>query len=99
MKHFNDTIIISIDHGFGNIKTANHIFKTGLREYDSEPLFTKNLLVYDGRFFLIGEGHKAFTPDKVIDEDYYVLTLAAVAEELRDEGITETSVYLSAGLP
>ena len=99
MKHFNNTIIISIDHGFGNIKTANHIFKTGLRVYDSEPLFTKNLLVYDGRFFLVGEGHKAFTPDKVIDEDYYVLTLAAVAEELRDESITEASVYLSAGLP
>ena len=99
MKHFENTIIISIDHGFGNIKTANHIFKTGLRVYDSEPLFTTNLLVYGGRFFLIGEGHKVFTPDKVTDGDYYVLTLAAIAEELQDEGITEANVYLSAGLP
>ena len=99
MRKVNDTIIIAIDHGFGNIKTANHVFRTGVLTYDSEPLFTKNLLVYDGRFFLIGEGHKAFTPDKVTDGDYYVLTLAAIAEELQNENITEANVYLSAGLP
>ena len=99
MRKVNNTIIIAIDHGFGNIKTANHIFRTGVLTYDSEPLFTKNLLVYDGRFFLIGEGHKAFTPDKVTDGDYYILSLAAIAEELQDEGITEANVYLSAGLP
>ena len=38
MKKFNNTIIIGIDHGYGNMKTANCCFSTGLIAYDSEPL-------------------------------------------------------------
>lgn len=37
MKKFNDVFIIGIDHGYGNIKTANHCFKTGIMACDSEP--------------------------------------------------------------
>ena len=38
MKKFNNTIIIGIDHGYGNMKTANCCFPTGLIAYNSEPL-------------------------------------------------------------
>ena len=38
MKKLNDQIIIGVDHGYGNIKTANHCFRTGILGYDSEPL-------------------------------------------------------------
>jgi|GEM_PF-5205681 len=57
MKQFKDKVIIGIDHGYGNIKTANHVFRTGVLKSDGEPLFTKNLLVYDGKYYTIGEGH------------------------------------------
>ncbi len=30
MKQFKDKFIIGIDHGYGNIKTADHVFKTGV---------------------------------------------------------------------
>ena len=40
MKKLNNQIIIGVDHGYGNIKTANHCFMTGILGYDSEPLFT-----------------------------------------------------------
>ena len=63
MKDCNGFKIIGVDHGFGNMKTANHCFPTGLLRYDSEPLFTKDLLVYDGGYYLIGEGRKEFLPD------------------------------------
>ena len=85
MKKFNDVIIIGVDHGYGNIKTANYCFRTGITAYDSEPLFTKDMLVYGGKFYLIGEGHKEFLPDKIKDEDYYALTLVAIAKELSAE--------------
>lgn len=85
MKNFNNTKIIGIDHGYGNMKTANFCFPTGIIAYDSEPLFTADMLVYDGKYYLIGEGHKEFVPDKIKDEDYYILTLAAVAKELKAE--------------
>ena len=99
MKDFKNKVIIGIDHGYGNIKTANHIFKTGVMEYDAEPLFTKDMLVYDGKYYTIGEGHKEFKAEKQNDDDYYVLTLAAVAMELDDNDLTEADVFIAAGLP
>ena len=98
MKSFRETKIIGIDHGYGNMKTANHCFKTGISTYDSEPLFTADMLTFNGRYYLIGEGHKEFAPDKVKDEDYYVLTLAAIAKELKAENLTEAHVVIAAGL-
>ena len=99
MKDFKNKVIIGIDHGYGNIKTANHIFKTGVMEYDAEPLFTNDMLVYNGKYYTIGEGHKEFKAEKQSDDDYYVLTLAAIAMELDDNDLTEADVFIAAGLP
>ena len=99
MKTINNTKIIGIDHGYGNMKTANFCFPTGITAYDHEPLFTADMLVYGGRYYLIGEGHKEFAPDKIKDEDYYVLTLAAIAKELKAENLTEAHIVIAAGLP
>lgn len=92
-------VVIGIDHGFGNIKTAHSCFKTGVTAYDQEPTFKSNLLVYDGRYYIIGDDHKEFTADKSQDQDYYILTLAAIAVELRFRDLTSARVYLAAGLP
>lgn len=47
-------IIIGIDHGYGNIKTAHCCFKTGVIAYEKEPTFKSNLLVYENKFYIIG---------------------------------------------
>lgn len=99
MNNYNNTIIIGIDHGYGNIKTAHCCFKTGVAAYDKEPTFKSNLLVYEGRYYLIGEEHKEFISDKMTDSDYYILTLAAVARELNIRKLTSARVHLAAGLP
>lgn len=99
MKTIHNTKIIGIDHGYGNMKTANFCFPTGITAYDHEPLFTADMLVHGGRYYLIGEGHKEFAPDKIKDEDYYVLTLAAIAKELKAENLTEAHIVIAAGLP
>ncbi len=39
MKDMNGIKIIAVDHGYSNIKTANHCFPTGILHCDSEPLF------------------------------------------------------------
>ena len=59
MKYYNNKVIIGIDHGYGNIKTAKHVFRTGVLKHDAEPLFTKNLLVYDGKYYTIGKDTKS----------------------------------------
>lgn len=92
-------VIIGIDHGYGNIKTAHCCFKTGVAAYDKEPTFKSNLLVYEGRFYLIGEEHKEFSADKMADSDYYILTLAAIGRELNIRKQTSARVHLAAGLP
>ncbi len=92
-------IIIACDHGYGQIKTAHAVFKTGVTAYDKEPTFKSNMLVYDGRYYIIGDEHKEFTAEKMNDQDYYILTLAAIGIELRLRGLTSARVYLAAGLP
>jgi plasmid segregation protein ParM len=99
MKNFNNTIIIGIDHGYGNIKTATCCFKTGVTAYDKEPTFKENLLIWQDRYYLIGEDHKEFSADKMHDMDYYVLTLAAIARELNTRKVTSATVHIAAGLP
>lgn len=99
MIKLKDQIVIGIDHGYGNMKTSNFCFPTGVIAYDSEPLFTADMLTYDGKYYLIGEGHKEFAPDKIKDEDYYVLTLAAIAKELKAANVTEAHIVIAAGLP
>ncbi len=99
MKTLDSIKIIGVDHGYGNIKTANTVTPTGLTAYDTEPVFSGNILEYNGKFYRTGEGHKEFVADKAMDEDYYILTLMAVARELNIAGIREASVHLAAGLP
>ena len=101
MNNSNSTnsIIIGIDHGFGNIKTKNTCFRTGVTAHDKEPAFKNDLLIYEDRYYTIGEGHKEFTADKITDTDYYILTLAAIARELNIRKLTSARVHLAAGLP
>ncbi|MBR0456807.1 MAG: ParM/StbA family protein [Firmicutes bacterium] len=99
MLRHKDTMIIAVDHGYGNIKTANTVTHTGIAEYDSRPVFSGNILEYEGIWYRIGEQHKEFIPDKAADEDYFLLTLYAIARELHREHLTEANVHLACGLP
>ena len=99
MRDLNGIKIIAVDHGYGNVKTANTVTPTGLVAYDTEPIFSGSILEYDGKFYRVGEGHKPFVADKATDDDNYVLTLMAIAKELNIAGIREADVHLAAGLP
>lgn len=98
MKELNNIKIIGIDHGYGNIKTASTVTKSGVTAYETEPIFSGNILEYEGGYYRIGECQKEFVSDKVSDNDYYLLTLMAIARELNVYGIREADVHLAAGL-
>lgn len=100
MRELKDgTYIIGVDHGYGNIKTANTVTPTGIQAYDTEPIFQGNVLEYGGKYYRFGEGHKNFIADKSEDDDFYILTLMAIARELQRAGIYKAKVHLAAGLP
>ena len=45
MRELNNIKIIAVDHGYGNIKTANTVTPTGITAYDTEPIFSGNILI------------------------------------------------------
>lgn len=97
--NINGKILIGIDHGYGNMKTRHTVFKSGVKCYGMEPAIASNVLVYDGKYYVIGESHKVFIASKNEDEDYYILTLAAIAKELSFRGLQSGDVVLAVGLP
>ena len=99
MREFENVKVIAVDHGYGNIKTVNTVTPTGITAYQTKPAFSGNILEYNGVYYRVGEDHKEFVADKYTDEDFYLLTLMAVARELNIAGIQEADVYLAAGLP
>ena len=91
---------IGIDHGFGWMKTSHVSFPAGIVPFDHEPHSMKQTLQYKNRYYVCGSGRQALKRDKTADESYALLTLAAIAEELRARGgVREATVTLAAGLP
>jgi len=93
-------IVIGADHGYAAMKTAHFSFPTGLVGYEHEPYTSKDVLVYGGKYYVVGSGRQPLQKDKTLTEDYYLLTLAAVAKELEYRNAERTAnVHLAAGLP
>lgn len=95
----NHSVIIGLDHGYGNMKTAHACFQTGVMKHEKEPTFKSGSLRYEGNYYTIGEDHKEFTADKMNDPDYFILTLAGIASELAFYGRQSADVHLAVGLP
>lgn len=48
---------------------------------------------------LSAQSIRNFSADKMLDEDYYILTLAAIAREMNIAKIYSADVFIAAGLP
>ena len=91
---------IGIDHGYYAIKTRHFSFPAGISEYSHEPYTLQNVLEYGGKFYVCGTGRQPILRNKMENENYYLLTLAAIAMEIRRRGEKpECPVTLAAGLP
>lgn len=91
---------IGIDHGYYAIKTRHFSFPAGISEYSHEPYTLQNTLEYGGKFFVCGTGRQPILRNKTENDNYYLLTLAAIAKEIKQRGEnTKCSVTLAAGLP
>ena len=65
----NGSLIIGVDAGYGNFKTARRVFPTAVSVSDKAPVFARDFIEWNGRYYIIGEGHKGFVTDKVTDDD------------------------------
>ena len=76
-------MVIGIDHGFYAIKGAHVVFPSGLTAYDYEPYTMQNVLQYGEKYYVCGTERQALLKDKTVNDNYYLLTMAALAQELR----------------
>ena len=53
-----EPITIGVDHGYAAMKTAHCSFPSGLAEYEHEPYTQKNVLCYDGKYYVVGSGRQ-----------------------------------------
>ena len=95
-----ESIIIGVDHGYAAMKTEHFSFPTVLVAYEHEPYTLNDVLEYGGKYYVVGSGRQPIQKNKTQTEDYYLLTLAAIAKELayRNAG-TAADIHLAAGLP
>ena len=93
------TIAIGIDHGWSHIKTRNSCFVSGVGELGNEPMVYDNILEYNGKYYRIGGDRLKVQDNKVCNDNYYLLTLAAVAKELKLRGLKEAHIVFAVGLP
>ena len=91
---------IGIDHGYYAVKTRHFSFPAGVAAYSHEPYTLQNTLEIGGQFYVCGTGRQPIQRDKTETDSYYLLTLAAIAKELKRRGEKpECSVTVVAGLP
>lgn len=72
MRTFGNINIIGLDNGYGNIKTANGIFPASVTCCEAEPAHAQDVLVYDGKYYVIGAGHREFTLDAYTAEQNHL---------------------------
>ena len=90
-----DVITIGVDHGYAAMKTVHFSFSSGLVAYEHEPYTQKDVLEYEGRYYVVGSGRQPLQKDKTQTMDYYLLTLAAIAKELEYRNAERTATVLS----
>lgn len=94
-----NTIVLGIDHGWANMKTFHEVFTSGVKEISTAPAMYNDTLEYNGKIYKIGGKRLEVKSTKVEDENYYLLTLAAIAKELSIRKVQKAGVFLAVGLP
>ena len=74
---------------------ASHV---DLSRYVCEPgrFMNEDILEYQGTYYTLSDTKMPFKADKTVDDDYFILTLYALAMEARNKGITLTGKDCSA---
>ncbi len=92
--------ITGIDHGFGYTKTAHCSFPSGVVESEYQPYTNKGVLKFENKYYICGSGRQGLTKNKAEDDNYLILTLAAIAKEIEYRGWErKQSIIIAAGLP
>ena len=77
-------LMMPIDTGNKAIKTEHFEFHSGISVLEDVPGEGEEAVKYQGRYYRLSPERNVYLPDKSVDERYYILTLFAIAKELRE---------------
>lgn len=94
-------MIVGIDSGYGYTKTKNVAFASSVSMLPDKQLFNQRVVEYEGKVYQVGTDKIGMIADKTSSDDYLILTLAAIGEELKalQPKIVGTKVTLAVGVP
>ena len=91
--------IIGVDVGYGNTKTAHNCFSSGVKKLPGKPPLSTRVVETTEGYYAISNGKVSIQKSKTEDESMRVLTMAAIAEELKKSKTTIADVHLGVGVP
>ena len=79
-------MLIAIDHGNKNIKTAHHIFTSGLTESEARPPFGDAVLQVGGKYYMLSEQRIPYLRDKRVCPKICVNTIIGANRAILIQG-------------
>ena len=92
-------MLISIDHGNLYIKTPHTSFPSSIVRRYMHPPVTNDVLEYQGAIYTLSNNRLNYQYDKTLSDQYFLLTLVAIAKELEMVHTTQANIDLAVGLP
>lgn len=96
-------MLVCVDHGNKQIKTTSRTFTSGLMESDTRPPFGDNIMLYNGKYYMLSDQRIPYIRDKTEDDRFFILTLFAIAYEINASGRYTPEhlidIQLAVGLP
>ena len=94
-------ITLGVDHGYKNMKTRDCVFPTKLGRLETVPDDRKGILQIKGDVYTENGEDVDYinSSDKVSNDNFYMLTLIAIAKELKCRGLDGARINIAIGLP
>lgn len=98
ISRMND-LFLGIDIGYGNTKSRSEVFPSGVKKLATKPPIEKRTVEYEGNYYAVGNQKLDIQKSKTENENTMILTLAAIAEEMKKLHLTTSNIRLGVGLP
>ena len=90
---------LGLDNGNGDTKTSHCCIRTGIVQVSDSPITSDNILEYKGKCYQIGGDRINIQDTKVDNDNVFLISLAAIAKELKVRGLRTRRIILAVGLP
>ena len=94
-------MIIGVDNGNAQTKTAHLAFPSGATAHDTYPEFSNEVIEFQNKFYTLNSRRSTVQQDKTKTIECFILTLFAIAKEIEYRGQYQEyiPVNLGVGLP